>query len=706
MSDTPLAPVLARLRERFAKAGAFEGMMLALGALTGLFTGLLAAGLIYSIREVQAFAWGSSVAWWEVLLVPTVGALLAGIWITYVAPESSGSGVTRVMESLALRGGRFRKRVPFTGMIATGLALGTGASGGRETPIALLGGSAGSMLGRAFALDEDRTRSLVGAGVAAGIGASFNAPIGGMMFAIEIILGDLKARSLQVVVVASVVSAVVARQLVGSGITYELPGTGYELSDPFDLFVFIALGIVAAGFGILLLRAEDRALSLFAWVRTKTHWRPIALMAGGLVVGLTALAVPEVLGTGDHLPPIAGIREPIQHMIDGSYGVGWKPALVLLALFGAKLIATLGSVGSQTAVGTFSPTLFMGAALGGALGALTANLPGLNVEPGAVALVGMAAAFAAADKAPLTAILIAFELTSDYALILPLMLACGLATYLSSLVEPDSIYVHPLRKRGITVHQPQDIDVMQAVSVGEVMTRTHPTIRQEERYPEVKAIFDRTGSHGFAVVDGGHRLVGVLTHTDMEKTQSRDDVLVERRDVDSLTAADLCTEGPVVVHPDEPVYTAVHRMAALDIGRVPVVERGTNRLLGLVRRADVLRAYQRGLNRHLGDQQRKASRRLRDLAGVTFLELTVHENSSVAHQPVRDIAWPARTVLTTIRRMGRVVMPTGDTVLEPGDDVVVLTDEDAVGQVRTLMTEEIGDALDPTDPAQRSSSQT
>ena len=157
----------------------------------------------------------------------------------------------------------------------------------------------------------------------------------------------------------------------------------------------------------------------------------------------------------------------------------------------------------------------------------------------------------------------------------------------------------------------------------------------------------------------------MITHTDMERTQSRDDVLVERRDINSLTAADLCTEGPVVVHPDEPVYTAVHRMAALDIGRVPVVERGTNRLLGLVRRADVLRAYQRGLNRHLGDQQRKASQRLRDLAGVTFLELTVHEDSSVAGQHVRDIAWPERTVLTTIRRMGRVVMPTGDTVLEP-----------------------------------------
>jgi CIC family chloride channel protein len=704
MTDTR-PPLFERLRDQFAQAGAVEGVMLGLGALTGLLTGLLAAALIFLIREVQGLVWGQTVSWWDILLIPTIGALVVGIWLTYVAPESSGSGVTRVMESLALRGGRFRKRVPLTGLVATGLALGTGASGGRETPIALLGGATGSILGRIFTVDENRMRALVGAGVAAGIGASFNAPIGGMMFAIEIILGGLRARSLQVVVVSSVVGSVVARQIIGTGITFE-PSQTYTFRDPLDLVVFAILGVVAAGFGVLLLRLESRSLHLFAWIRAHTSWRPLALGAGGLVVGLTALVVPEVLGTGDHLPPIDGIRDPIQHMLDGEYGIGWEPFAILMILFLAKLIATLASVGSGNAVGTFAPTLFMGAALGGALGAITTGLPGLDVEPGALSLVGMAAAFAAADKAPLTAILIAFELTQDYGLILPLMLACGLATYLSSLVEPDSVYIHPLRERGITFGQPDDVDVMQAVTVGEVMTRTHPTIRREETYDGIRELFERSGSHGFAVVDGGHRLVGVLTHTDLERAQSRDDVLVERRDISTLMAADLCTEGPVVVHPDEPVYTAVHRMAALDIGRIPVVERGSNRLVGLMRRADVLRAYQRGLNRHLGDQQRLASQRLRDLAGVTFLELTVHPDAAVAGQSVRDVSWPERTVLTTIRRMGRIVMPTGDTVLEAGDDVVVLTDQDSVGQVRTLMTESIGDALDPTDPDQRATSTT
>lgn len=676
--------------------------MLALGAATGLLTGLLAAALIALIRVGQRLAWGATVAPWEVVLVPTVGALLVGVWLTYIAPESSGSGVTRVMESLALRGGRFRARVPLAGVVATGGALATGASGGRETPIALLGGATGSLLGRLFALDDQRMQSLVGAGVAAGIGASFNAPIGGMLFAIEIIMGGLRARSLQVIVVSSVVGSVTARQIIGDDITLQ-PVHDYTLRDPRDLAVFALVGVLAAGLGVLLLRLEGRATRLFATVRSATRWRPLTLAAGGLVVGVTALMVPEVLGTGDRLPPIGGVTEPIQHMLDGEYGVGWQPALLLLGLLVAKLVATLGSVGSGNAVGTFAPTLFMGAALGGAVGAVTTVLPGLQVAPGAVALVGMAAAFAAADKAPLTAILIVFELTGNYGLILPLMLACGLSTYLSSLVEPDSIYVHPLRQRGIVFGQPQDIDVMQAVTVGEVMTRGHPTIRDTEPYPAIASLFERSRSHGFAVVDADDRLAGVLTLTDLNRAAARHDVLVEGHDIDTLTARDLATAGPVVVHADDPVYTAVQRMATLDIGRIPVVERRTGRLLGLMRRADVVKAYQRGLHRHLGGQQRQVSRELRDLSGVTLVEFSLDADAVAAGEYVRDVAWPPRTVVTTIRRRGTVVMPSGDTVLEPGDDIVVLTAGESVGQVRALLTQSIGAALDPTDPAQRPS---
>ena len=698
---------LDALRARLARIADIDGTMLALGAATGLVTGLLASALIWLIRTVQTLAWGGNASTWELLLVPTLGAFVVGLMLTYWAPEPSGSGVVRTMETISLRGGRFRARVPLAGLGATGVALGTGASGGREGPMVLLGAATSSLFARLFSVDERETRALIGAGVAAGIGASFNAPIGGMLFAIELILGDLRARSLQVVVVGSVVGSVTAREVVGESVTFVFaPDRPFGLNDPRELLLYLLLGLAAAGLGVAFLRAETVAFRAFAALRARM-WRPLTLAVGGLGVGLTALVVPEALGTGEHLPPIADIRDPIQHVIDGGYGLGWVAVGSLAALAVGKFVATLFSVGSGNAVGTFAPMLVIGGAMGGAIGTAVATLaPPWNLQPGAFALVGMAAGFSAAARAPLTAILITFELTGDYALVLPLMLSCGIATFLADRIEPDSVYTHPLHERGITYGELHDVDVMQAVTIGEVMTRTHPTIRQEERYPAIRELFDRVGSHGFAVVDGGHRLVGVLTHTDMERARSRDDVLVEQRDIDTLTAAELCTEGPVVVHPDEPVYTAVHRMAALDIGRVPVIERGSNRLLGLMRRADVLRAYQRGLNRHLGDQQRIASERLRDLAGVTFLELTVDVDATAAGRQVRDVTWPERTVLTTIRRMGRVVMPTGDTVLEPGDDVVVLTDQDAVGQVRTLLTEPLGDALDPTDPDQRAASHT
>lgn len=698
---------LEDVRGRLSRVADVEGTMLGLGGVVGLLTGLLASALIFVIHQVQAWAWGSQAQPWQVVLVPTLGAFAVGLILTYWAQEPSGSGVVRTMETISLRGGRFRKRVVPSGLAATGIALGTGASGGREGPIVLLGAATSSWFAQLFTLDEERTRALIGAGVAAGIGASFNAPIGGMLFAIELILGGLRARSLQVVVVGSVVGSVTAREVVGESVTFIFaPETTFTLGDWRELIFYALLGVAAAGLGLAFLYGEARAFSAFAWLR-RHLWRPATLALGGLGVGLIALAVPEVLGTGDDLPPIDGIREPLQHILDGNFGLGWSAVGAMTLLLVAKFGATMFSIGSGNAVGTFAPTIVTGGALGGALGTAGATLaPGLDIEPAAFALVGMAAGFSAAARAPLTSILIAFELTGDYGLVLPLMFSCGIATFLADRIETDSVYTHPLHERGISYGELHDVDVMQVVSVGEVMTRDHPTLQQDERYEAIDELFERTGSKGFAVVDGGHRLLGVLTYTDLERAESRNDVLVEGRDPSTLTAIEICSDSPVVVHPDEPVYTAVHRMAALDIGRVPVIERGSNRLLGLMRRADVLRAYQQGLNKHLGDQQRLASQRLRDLAGVTFVELTVHEDSAAAGRQVRDVTWPHRTVLTSVRRMGRVVMPTGDTVLQPGDEVVALTDSDSIGQVRALVAEAYGDVLDPTDPAHQSTTST
>jgi CIC family chloride channel protein len=660
--------------------------MLALAAGVGLTTGLLAVALIGVIGVVQRLSFGSEPPGALALVaVPVVGAFLVGLLITYWVPESSGSGIVQVMQTVALRGGRFRERVPLSAIGATGLALGTGASGGREGPIVLIGGSAASLFGRLFALDEERMRTLVAAGAAAGIGASFNAPIGGMMFAIELIIGGYRARSLQAIVISSVVGSVTARQIVGAEIIYE-PSAAYGWVTLQELSLYLALGVVAAGFGLAFLYGEDAAKRLFTRLRM---WTPLKLALGGLGVGIVALAFPEVLGTGDNLPPVDGIRQPIQAMLDGDVGYTGLAAAAFLAALGiAKLVATCLSVGSGNAIGTFAPAIFCGAAVGGALGFLADEwITGVSVQPGAFALVGMAAVFASAARAPLTAIIIVFEITNDYELVLPLMLATGVAMYLSDRAQPESIYTLPLRRKGIVYSEPDDVDIMQTVRVGEIMTPDAHAVHPSMTLDELQQELNQERSHGFPVADEG-RLIGIVTVTDLARAGdiALEDALAGSISAGTLTVGDICTREPLTVTADDPVFRALRRMATLDVGRLPVVARDDHsRLVGVMRRVDLVKGYQRAITRSMGAQQRRESSRLRDLVGATFVEFVLAEGAPAAGEAVRDIAWPRSTVLTAVRRDGGAIMPNGATVLRPGDELVILTDHDARPDVRALL---------------------
>jgi chloride channel protein, CIC family len=645
-------------------------MMLPLAVTTGFLTGVLAWILISLVELVQHLLWSDPAPRWQLLLIPTLGGLLVGLWVARVVPEARGGGVVTTMETIALRGGRFRARVPLSGATATGVALGTGISGGREGPIVLIGGATGSLLARLLPPDEDRTRVLVAAGAAAGIGASFNAPIGGMLFAIELLLGGIRrAGSLQVVVVASVAASVTARQLVGEDLPLFRPRPGLVLGAPAELLLYAVLGVAAVVVASLIRRSEDLARGAFRHVRTRRGGRLLAPTLGGAAVGAVALLLPEVLSDGADLPPIDGANRPIQAMLDVEFGLGWAAAGFLLLLLLAKLVATVLAIESGAPVGTFAPMLFMGAALGGALGIVAVELLGPEtVDPGAFALVGMAAVFAATARAPLTAILIVFELTGSYALVLPLMVAVGIATFVAELRSAESIYHHQLRERGVVYGQTEDLDVLQTVTVGEVMTAGHPVVPEHLPRGELEARFTITGSHGFAVTDDAGRLVGVISVRDLDRPGD--------------TAGALCTRRALTVGPEDPVFRAVRRMASLDIGRIPVVDPATREVLGMMRRADVVSAYQRGINRSTGVQQRQAAGRLRDLTGLRFVEVIAEDGSPVAGAAVRDVSWPERTVLTSIRRRGEVLVPTGTTVIEPGDELVALTGHgDAIRQL-------------------------
>ena len=539
------------------------------------------------------------------------------------------------------------------------------------------------MLGRLFAVGEERMRTLIAAGAAAGIGASFNAPIGGMLFAIELIIGGFRAASPQVIVVASVVGSVTARELIGPDIIYE-PGPAYTFGDIRELGLYALLGAVAAVVGLALLHGPDlvhRALSRVV------AWPPLQLAAGGLGVGLVALVVPEVLGTGDALPPVTGLRDPIQAMLDQDVGAGMPAVALLVGLAVAKLAATALSAGSGNAVGLFAPAIMCGAAVGGATGHLAALfLPGADVQPGAFALVGMAAVFAAAARAPLTAIVLAFELTGDYELVLPLMLAAGLATFIADRVDVESIYSRPLARQGIVYAEPEDVDIMQTVRVGEVMTDDPDTLPADMSLARAREEFRRTRHHGFPVVDGG-RLVGVCTLSDLARAGAeRTGELGAEQDA-TITVADICSHRPLTVTPLDPVYRALRRMATLDVGRLPVVaDHDHSRLVGLIRRSDLVKAYRQAVTRSLATQQRKELQRLRDLSGTQFIEARVTARAPVAGSCVREVAWPAHTLLTSIQRQGDLVMPSGDTELMEGDQVSAITDRDHVAQVRELLT--------------------
>lgn len=687
-------PAVQRVR-RVAAGRRADALMLALSAAVGLLAGLLAVALIELSVLVQRLAFGVDPGWLRVLAVPAIGGLVVAALCRWWMPAARGGGIVDVLETVAVRAGRMRPDLAPAKLLASATSIGVGASGGREAPVVQIAASVASTAGRMLALSEEQKRALIAASAAAGIGAVFNAPIGGMLFAIEVIVGGFRLRYLHTIVVASVVASVTARELLGDELVFGAPS--YGLGDPVDLILYAVVGLVAVPVGLALGRGEYEAARLVE--RLPLH-PLLSTAAGGLLVGLIALALPEVLGTGEHLPPVEGVvREPVAAMLQGdlasAYGVtGLAAAGLLAVLVVAKLAATLISIGVGFGVGSFGPAFFLGAATGSAVGHLAgAVAPAAAVPPGALGLVGMAAALATSARAPLAGVLIVFELTGDYGLVLPLMLAVGLATVMAEWLDPIAPHLRPLRDRGIYYGEPEDVDVTQTVRVAEVMTTEPETVASDLPVSELVTLLRRSQLHGYPVIEGDGRLAGIVTLRDVAAVAGKSLDAVRPDDVAGWTVADICTTGPVTVTPSDAVYRALRRMAELDVGRIPVVsEHDHGELVGLVRRSDVLTAYRYALARSVDQQQRDTSSRLRDLVGTELVQAEVVDGAPISDRLVREGDWPPGTILVSLVRDGAVVTPNGDTRLQPGDGVTALTAAPNVGAVRQLLTGEAADA--------------
>jgi CIC family chloride channel protein len=688
---------LAKMLDQLAPR---EGLiLLVMAVVIGVSTGLAAVVFIRLIAFIQTFFYGGGEKilpelgrlW--LILIPVIGGLLVGPIIVKFAPEAKGHGVPEVMQALILRGGRIRPRVAIAKIITSALCIGTGGSAGREGPIVQVGSALGSSIGQWLHLSDARIKNLVACGAAAGIAATFNAPIAGVVFAIEVLLSEIQVTVFGNVVVSAVAASIVSQIFLGARPAFEIPG--YVMQSPWEILLYVILGLLAALVGILFIRmlyyTEDvfDRLAIPEWLKPAT---------GALLLGILAFCYPYV-GTISYISPNdMALGLPISENYPHIFGSGFLfleevlqgrvPFFLLFLLIFLKPLATSFTLGSGNSGGVFAPSLFTGAMLGGSFGYLAMHLfPNLNIEIGAYALVGMAAVFSAAARAPLTSMLIVFEMSNDYRLILPLMAAGMVASTFAQWLHSDSIYSLKLTKRGIRFEQGRDLDIMQTVQVEEVMNKAPVTVQQEQSVADLFAAFQETHLGGFPVMANETELYGMVTMQDMERTIQEMERTLHRKEVNlkDLKVWDVATPNPVTVFPDEPIWSAIRKMAPRDLARLPVISRNNpKQLVGVISRSNIVRAYNVGLMRKQKDELAQDRSALRKVTGLEFTEIKVESNCSGTGKRLADISLPKNTNLVSILRYGTVIVPDGNTKILPGDVITVLCFSDQIESVKKI----------------------
>jgi len=497
------------------------------------------------------------------LLVPVIGGLIYGPLIDRFAKEARGHGVPEVMLAVADRGGRISPVVAVVKSVASALCIGTGGSVGREGPIVQIGSALGSTIGQRLRLPESRLRLMVACGAAGGISATFNAPIAGVFFGLEMILRDFATESFGVVVLSSVTADVIGRAAFGNQPFLALPA--FSISSGWDYLLYALLGVVAAFVGVAFIRVLYGMEDVFdRWWPGPMWLRPAT---GGLLLGALLLALPEMYGVGY---PV------LEAGIEGHYHGGF-----LMVLLAGKLLAVSLTIAIGGSGGVFAPSLFMGAMLGTAYGGLAHHFfPGSAGPAGAYGLIGMGAVFAGAARAPITAVLIIFELTGDYRIVLPLMAAIVLATITSTLLSGDTIYTLKLRRRGIDIQRSRAANVMALLTVRDAMRPVPDALRQSTPLEEILDRFDREDVDALPVVDDAGRYRGTVTAVEVE-AGARDDAM-------DTTAGSVAVLTPTV-RAEQSLDDALRVLVGNDRSGVPVIE--ADAVAGWLTHRDVLRAY-------------------------------------------------------------------------------------------------------------------
>ncbi|MCG6947246.1 MAG: chloride channel protein [Deltaproteobacteria bacterium] len=504
--------------------------------------------------------------------LPALGGLVVGPIISFGAREAKGHGVPEVMESVALRGGRIRPRVALATILASGITIGSGGSVGREGPIVQIGSSIGSSLAQILRVPHLRQRTLVGCGAAAGLAATFNAPIAGALFAVEVLLGDFGVATFSPVVLSSVTATTISRYYFGDFPAFIIPT--YKLVSLWEFLFYPLLGVAAGFVALLFIFSVYKCEDLFEALKIPEYLKPAL---GGLMLGCLLWKWPYVFGVG-----YGSINLSLKNQL---------PALLLLTLVFVKILATSVTIGSGGSGGIFAPSLFIGAMTGGFFGyCVHALFPLLTAHPGAYALVAMGAVVAGTTHAPITAIIIIFELTATYKIILPLMITCILSTIITTSLKRGSIYTIKLLRRGIEISHGWEQNILQAIKVRDIMSNQVVTILENTQLVDIINRLKTQDASYLHVVSEDSELIGIISFRDIRP------VLQEEALKRLVIARDVATTDITTIRPSDNIQLALQEMGSRGISQLPVVaEDDSRRVIGTLSKKDVLAAYDKAV---------------------------------------------------------------------------------------------------------------
>ncbi len=562
----------------------------ALAAVIGLSAGYGAILFRTAIDAVQRAAYGSgsdhvialaaTLPWWQRLIVPVIGGLVIGLFVHFVLRGRRPQAVADVIEACAVRGGRMRLRDGIAQALASAASIGAGASVGREGPVVHLAATMSSWLGQRVGLGRPQMLTLLGCGVASGVAASFNAPIAGVFFALEVVVGHYGLAAFAPVVVAAVIGTMISRAHFGDYPAFVVPPM--EISSYFEMPVFLLLGMICAGIAVLFMAGTMWSTRLAGRVPIP-EWTKPAL--GGIAIGAIAAAYPEIIGVG---------YETTDRALDTGFGLQLVRILIV-----AKIAASCISLGAGFSGGVFSPSLCIGALTGSAFGMIVAlAAPEAPISTSAYAMVGMGAVAGAVLGAPISTILIIFELTGDYAITIAVMIAVAVASLITRQVIGGSLFTWQLRARGVDLASAQDRAETRAIAVGSLMTDRHKSVDQHTLAAEIREALRTAPDYDLYVTDADGKLVGVVTFERLRE------LLFDPDPDPTATAGALAETDLDYLEPTDTLDHALDLLETAPARHLPVVDdRASPRLVGVLYRQDALAAYNLALLRQRAQER-------------------------------------------------------------------------------------------------------